>query len=63
MFDLVEDNGFYYIFANIKGYGNTSLLLDTNTPILLTKSTSPLEEQAILQSDESSKQSKMVYDF
>ena len=55
MFDLVEDSGFYYIRTNVKGYKNISLLLDTNTPIVLTTVDSYDEEQAIMQSVEQSK--------
>ena len=55
VFDLVEDNGFYYIHTNIKGYKNVSLLLDTNTPIVLTTADSYEEEHAIMQSADQSR--------
>lgn len=37
-FELVHQEGFYYVRGNPNGLGINNLLLDMNTPILLSKS-------------------------
>ena len=58
--ELICLNGLYYLNGTIKGYNTSYLLLDTNTPALLTKSQSSIIDPSEIYGDDDSRIQRMV---